>query len=48
MRVRLTSAAEVELVDAHEWYKAQSPSAARRSLIEFETLKQRLTDNPSS
>jgi plasmid stabilization system protein ParE len=46
MRVRLTSAAEAELADAHDWYKAHSSSAARSFLKEFEALKQRLADNP--
>jgi len=46
MRVRLTSAAEAELADAHDWYRAQSPGAADSFLKEFEALKQRLADNP--
>ncbi len=47
MRVRLTWAAEAELVDAHDWYRAQAPGAARSFLAEFEALKQRLADNPA-
>jgi plasmid stabilization system protein ParE len=35
-----------ELADAHDCYMAQTPRAARSFLTEFETLKQRLADNP--
>jgi plasmid stabilization system protein ParE len=47
MQVRLTSAAEAELADAHDWYGAQAPHAARSFLTEFEALKHRLANNPA-
>jgi plasmid stabilization system protein ParE len=46
MRVRLTSAAETELVDALDWYEAHASRETGRFLAEFEVLKRRLAENP--
>jgi len=46
MRVRFTSAAEAELADALDWYRANAPREAPRFLDEFEVLARRLADNP--
>ena len=47
MRVRFTPAAEAEVIDAHDWYRANAPRAAQRFVDEFAALTRRLDDNPT-
>jgi plasmid stabilization system protein ParE len=46
MRVRVTSAAEADLVAAVGWYHAQAPGIGLRFLAEYEAILSRLGDNP--
>lgn len=42
MCVRVTSPAEIELVDAAEWYDSQAPGLVMRFLAEYERLLARI------